>query len=145
MYSIQFSSVAQSCLTLCDTVDRSTPGPLSITNSWSTPKPMSIESVMPSSHPILCHPLRFPPSIFSSIRVFSNESALHIRWPKCWSFSFSICPSNEHPGLIGFNIKKLRTRQGCSLRTQTLDRAIKDEKSGCVRQEKIKLYSHTCT
>ena len=68
---------------------------LSITNSQNSPKPMSIESVMPSSHLILCHPLLLLPSIFPSIRVFSNESALHIRWPKYWSFSFNISPSNE--------------------------------------------------
>ena len=73
---------------------------LSITNSWSLPKPMSIESVMPSNHFILCCPLLLLPSIFPSIRVFSDESALHIRWPKYWSFSFNISPSNEHPGLI---------------------------------------------
>ena len=73
---------------------------LSITNSWSLPKPISIESVMPSNHLILCHPLLLLPSIFPSIRVFSNESALCIRWPKYWSFSFNISPSNEHPGLI---------------------------------------------
>ena len=73
---------------------------LSITNSRSFPKPMSIKSVMPSNHLILCHPLFLPPSIFPSIRVFSNESVLHLRWPKYWSFSFSISPSNEHPGLI---------------------------------------------
>ena len=73
-----------------------------IINSQSPPKPMSIESVMPSNHLILCHPLLLLPSIFPSIRVFSNESALHIRWPKYWSFSFNISPSNEHPGLISF-------------------------------------------
>ena len=73
---------------------------LSITNSWSTPKPMSIESVMPSNHLILCHPLLVTTSIFPSIRVFSNESALPIRWPKYWNFNFNISPSNEHPGLI---------------------------------------------
>ena len=73
---------------------------LSITNSWSPPKPMSIESVMPSNHLILCHPLLLLPSILPSVRVFSNESALRIRWPKYWSFSFSIIPSNKHPGLI---------------------------------------------
>ena len=73
---------------------------LSFTNSWSLPKPMSIESVMPSNHLILCRPLLLLPSIFPNIRVFSNESALRIRWPKYWSFSFSISPSNEHPGLI---------------------------------------------
>ena len=65
---------------------------------------MSIESVMPSNHLVLCHPLLLLPSIFPSIRVFSNESALHIRWPKYWSFSFSISPSNEHPGLISFRM-----------------------------------------
>ena len=76
---------------------------LSITNSWSLLKPMSIESVMPSNHLILCHPLLLPPSIFPSIRVFSNESAL-IRWPKYWSFSFNISPSNEQSGLISFRM-----------------------------------------
>ena len=76
---------------------------LSITNSRS-PKLMSIESVMPSNHLILCHPLLLLPSIFPSIRVFSNESTLHMRWPKYWSFSFSISPSKEHPGLISFRM-----------------------------------------
>ena len=77
---------------------------LCITNSWSLPRLMSIGSVMPSSHLILCRPLLFLPSIFPSIRVFSNESALHIRWPKYWSFSFNISPSSEHPGLISFRM-----------------------------------------
>ena len=77
---------------------------LSITNSWNPPKPMSIESVMPSNHLILCRPLLLLSSIFPSIKVFSNESALHIRWPKYWSFSFSIRPTNEHPGLISFRM-----------------------------------------
>ena len=77
---------------------------LSITSSRSLPKPMSIKSVMPSSHLILCHPLLLLPSIFPGIRVFSNDSALCIRWPKYWSFSFRISPSNEHPGLISFRI-----------------------------------------
>ena len=77
---------------------------LSITNSWSPPKLMSIESVMPSSHLILCRPLLLLPSIFPSIRVFSNESALHIRWPKYWSFSFNISPSIGHPRLISFRM-----------------------------------------
>ena len=77
---------------------------LSITNSQSPPKPMSIELVMPSSHLILCHPLLLRPSIFPSIRVFSNESAFRIRWPKYWTFSFNISPSNKHPGLISFRM-----------------------------------------
>ena len=77
---------------------------MSITNSQSPPKPIYIELVKPSNHFILCHPLLLLPSIFPSIRVFSNESALHIRWPKYWSFSFNISPSNEHPGLISFRM-----------------------------------------
>ena len=77
---------------------------LSITNSWSLPKPMSIKSVMPSNHLILCRPLLLLPPIPPSIRVFSIESTLHMRWPKYWSFSFSIIPSNEYPGLISFRM-----------------------------------------
>ena len=77
---------------------------LSITNSWSLLKLMSIKSVMPSNHLILCHPFLLLPSIFTSIRVFSNESVLHTRWPKYWSFSFSISLSNEHPGLMSFRM-----------------------------------------
>ena len=77
---------------------------LSITNSWSLLRLKPIKSVMPSNHLILGHPLLLPPSIFPSIRVFSNESALCIRWPKYWGFSFSISPSNEHPGLISFRM-----------------------------------------
>ena len=77
---------------------------LSITSSWSPPKPMSIQSVMSSNHLILCCPLLLLPSIFPSIRVFSGESALRIRWPKYWSFSFSISPSNEHPRLVSFRM-----------------------------------------
>ena len=77
---------------------------LSITNCQSLPKPMSTESVMPSNHLILCRPVLLLPSIFPRIRVFSSESAPHIRWPKDWSFSFTISPSNEHPGLISFRM-----------------------------------------
>ena len=77
---------------------------LSVFNSWSLLKLMSIELVMPSNHLILCCPLLLLPSIFSNIRVFSNESVLHIRWPKYWSFSFNISPSNKHPGLISFRM-----------------------------------------
>ena len=101
MYLQEFSSVAQSCPTLCDQAS------LSITNSWSPPKPLSIESVMLSNHLILCCSLLLLPSIFPSIRVFSNESAFHIRWPKYWTFSFSISPCNEHPGLISFRMDGL--------------------------------------
>ena len=78
--------------------------PLSFTVSWSLPKFMSIELVMPSNHLILCHPLLLPPSIFPNVRVFSNESAVCIRWPKYWSFSFIISPSSEYLGLISFRI-----------------------------------------
>ena len=98
----QFSSVSQLCPTLTPwTAARQ--ASLSITNPQSLPNLMSIESVMPSNHLILCHPL-LPPSIFPGIRVFSNESTLRIRWPKNWSFSFSIIPSKEIPGLISFRM-----------------------------------------
>ena len=102
--ALQFSSVTQSCLTLCDRMNCYTPASLSITNSRSPPKPTSIESVMPSNHRILCRPLLLLPSIFPSIRVFSNQSVLHISWPKYWSFSFNISPSNERSGLISFRM-----------------------------------------
>ena len=97
-----FSSVAHLCPALWEPMDRSTPASLSITNSRSSLKLMSIESVMPPSHLIICRPLLLLPPIPPSIRVFSNESILRMRWPKYWSFSFSIIPSNEHPGLISF-------------------------------------------
>ncbi|CAI9157734.1 unnamed protein product [Rangifer tarandus platyrhynchus] len=98
-------SIAQSCPTLFNPVDCSTPGSLSFTISWSLLKFMSTESVMPSNHLIFCHPLLLP-SVFPSIRVFSSESALRIRLPKSWSFSFSIriSPSNEYSGLISLRI-----------------------------------------
>ena len=104
IYHHQFSSVTQSCPTLCSPMDCSTPGLQSITNSQSSLKLMSIDSVMPSNHLILCHPLLHLPPILPSIRVFSNESTLLIRWPKYWSFSFSIIPSKEIPGLISFRM-----------------------------------------
>ena len=94
------SSVAQSCLTLRLPPTAVRLAFLSITNPQSLLKLMSMALVMPSKHFILCHPLLLPPSIFSSIRVFSNESVIHIRWPKYWSFSFNISPSNEYSGLI---------------------------------------------
>ena len=102
--SSQFSSVTQLCPTLCNPMDCNTPGFLSTISSWSLLKLMSIESVMPSNHFILCRPLLLLPSVFASIRVFSNESVLHIKWPKYWSFSFSISPSSEYSGLISFRI-----------------------------------------
>ena len=92
------------CLTLCDPTDCSTPVSLSFTISRSLLKLISIESVMPSNHLIFCCPLFFLPSVFPSIGVFSNDSVLHIRWPKYWSFSFSISPSNKYSGLISFRI-----------------------------------------
>ena len=98
-----FSSVAQSCLSATPWI-AACQGSLSITNSQSLLKLMSIELMMPSSHLILCRPLLLLPPIPPSIRVFSNESTLHRRWPKCWSFSFSISPSNEHPGLVSFRM-----------------------------------------
>ena len=100
----KLSSVTQSFPILCDPMDCSTPGFPVHTNSWSLPKLMSIESVMPSNHLTLCRPLLLLPSIFPSIRVFSNESALHIRWRKYWSFRFSISPYNVYPGLISFRM-----------------------------------------
>ena len=101
---LQFSSFTQLCLTLCDPMDCSTPGLPVHHQLLSLLKLMSIESVMPSKNLILFRPLLLPPSIFPSIRVFSNESALCVRWPKYWSFSFSISPTNEHSGLISFRI-----------------------------------------
>ena len=103
----EFSSVAQSCLTLYHPLTAACQASLSITSFWSLLKFMSIESVMPSNHFILCCPLLLPPSIFPSVRVFSNESVLHNRWPKYWSFSFSIGPSNEYSGLISFRMNWL--------------------------------------
>ena len=102
--SVQFSSVAQSCPTLCDPWIAARQASLSITNAWSSLRLTSIESVMPSSHLILCRPLLLLPPVPPSIRVFSNESALRMRWPKYWSFSFSISLSNEHSGLISFRM-----------------------------------------
>ena len=101
---IQFSSVTQSSLTLCNPMNSARQASLSTTNTRSSPKLMSIKLVMPSNHLILCRPLLFLPSTFPSIRVFSNESVLCIRWPKYWSFSFNISPSHEHPGLISFRM-----------------------------------------
>ena len=100
----QFSSVSQSCPTVCNSMDCSTPGFPFHHQLPELLKFMSTKSVMPSNHLIPRRPLLLPPSIFPTIRFFSNESALHIRWPKYWSFSFSSSPSNEHPGLISFRM-----------------------------------------
>ena len=102
--SDQIRSVAQSCPTLCDPMNHSSQAFLSVTNSRSSLKLMSIKSVMASNQLILHHPLLLQPRIFPSISVFSNESILHIRWPKYWSFTFSINPSNEYSGLISFRM-----------------------------------------
>ena len=109
--SVQFSSVAQSCLTLrLHESQHARPPCLSPTPGVYS-NSMSTESVMPSSRLILCRPLLLLPSIFPSIRVFSNESGLRIRWPKYWSFGFSISPSNEHPGLISFRMDLVQSKK----------------------------------
>ena len=102
--SVQFITVAQLCLTLCDPMNRSTPGLPVYHHLPEFIQTQSIESVMPSSHLILCHPLFLLPPIPPSIRVFSNELTLRMRWPKYWSFSFSIIPSKEYPGPISFRM-----------------------------------------
>jgi len=108
LYIYKISLVQFSCSVVSDSLQppwtAAHQASLSITNSQSLLKLMSTESVMPSNHLFLCPPLLLLPSIFPSIRVFSNESALLIRWPKYWSLSFNICPSNEHPGLISFRM-----------------------------------------
>ena len=122
-HSVQFSSIVQSCLTLWTPWTTVQQASLSISNSWNLLKLMSIDLVVPSNHFILYCSLLLLPSIFSSIRGFSNESVLHIRWPKYWSFSFSISPSNEYSGLISFRIDfgspcSPRDSQESSLRPQ---------------------------
>ena len=102
--SVQFTWVAQSRLTLCDPMDCSTPGFHVHHQLQSLLKLMSIKSMMPSNHLILCHPLLLFPSIFPRVRVFSSELVLCIRWPKYWSFNFSISPSNEYSGLVSFRM-----------------------------------------
>ena len=102
--SVQLRSVAQWCLTLCDPMNCSTPGLPVHHQLPEFTQLTSIESVMPSRHLILCRPLLLLPPIPPSIRVFSNESTLRLRWPKYWSFSFSISPANEHPGLVSFRM-----------------------------------------
>ena len=111
--SVQFSHSVVS--TLCDPMNAARQASLSITISRSSLRPTTIESVMPPSHLILCRPLLLLPSFFPSIRDFSNESVLRIRWPKYWSFSFSISPSNEHPGLVSFRMDWLDPLQSKGL------------------------------
>ena len=135
------SSIIQSFPTLCDPMNTACQASLSITNSRSPPKPMSIESVMPPNHVILCRPLLLP-SIFPSIRVFSNESVLHIRWAKYWSFSFSISPSSGYLGLISFRIDwlDLLAVQG------TLKRFYPTLQFKCINSSALSfLYSPTLT
>ena len=110
LYNLQFSSVSQLCLTLCDPTNRSTPG-LPVHHQLLESTQTHVRRVGDAiQHLILCRPLLLLPSIFPSIRVFSNESALRIRWPKYWGFSFNIRPSNEHPGLISFRMDWLDLR-----------------------------------
>ena len=111
----KISSVAQSCLTLCNPMDCSMPGFPVHHQLQKLAETQSIKSVMPSNHLILCHPLLLLPSIFPSIRVFSNESVLCIRWSKCWSFNFSISPSNEYSGLISSRLTSLISLQSKGL------------------------------
>ena len=110
--SVKFSAIAQSCLFFVTPWTAAHQDSQSITNSQSLLKPMSIELVMLSNHLILCRPLLRLPSIFPSVMVFSNESALHIRWPKYWTFSLSISPSNEYSGLISIRTDWLDLVQG---------------------------------
>ena len=114
--SVQFSSVQLLSRVFATPWIAARQASLSITNSWSSLRFTSIKSVMPSSHLILCCPLLFLPPIPPSIRVFSNESTLRIRWPKYWSFSFSIIPSKEHPGLIAFGIQDSLRHWKCLLK-----------------------------
>ena len=103
-HSVQFSSVAQSCPTLCDPMNRSTPGFPVHHQLLESTQTHVLKSVMPTNHLILCRPLLLLPLVPPSISVFSSKSTLRMRWPKYWSFSFSISPSNEHPGLISFRM-----------------------------------------
>ena len=137
----QFSSVAQSCLTLCDPMNSACQASLSITNSRSLPKLMSIQLAMPSNHLICCRLLLLLPSVFPSMRVFSSESVLRMRWPKCWSFSFSISPSKEHPGLISFG-----WTGWISLQSKGLSRVFSNttvQKHQCFSAQ-LSLWSNSC-
>ena len=131
--SVSISSITQSCLTFCDPMDYSTPDSSVLHSSCSLLKFISIESVMLNGHYfILCHPLFLLPLIFPSIRVFSNESAFHIRWPKYWSFSFSTYPSNEYSGLISF-------------RTDWLDLAVQGTLKSLLQCHNLKASINWCS
>ena len=138
--SVQFSSVAQLCL-FATTGTAARQAFPSITNSRSSLNPMSIELVMPSSHLILCPPLLLLPPIPSSIRVFSDESALHMKWPKYWSFSFSIIPSKEIPGLISFRMHSLDPLAVSRVFSNTT--VQKDQFFGAQPSSQFKSHIHT--
>ena len=139
------SSVAHLCLTLCNPWIEACQASMSFTISQSLLNLVSIESIMPSSHLILCHPLVLTSSVFSSIRVFTSESALHIRWPKYWSFSFSICPSNKYSGLTSFRIDwfDLLVVQG-TLKSLIQHYSLKASIL-CCSQTSLGSKSHICT
>ena len=137
-FHFQFSSVTQWCLTPWTAARQAS---LSVTNSWSLLKLMSIEVVMPSNHLILCHPLLLPPSIFPSIRAFSNESILCIRWPKYWSFSLNISLSSEYSGLISFRMDWLDLLQSKELSESSPTPQFKNINSSALSF----LYSPTLT
>ena len=143
LLALQFSSV--SCVQLFATPwTAARQASLSITNSWSLLKLMSIESVMPSNHLILCHPLLLLPSIFPSIRVFSYESVLSIRWPKDWSFSFSISPSNEYSRLVSFRIDWFDLAIQGTLKSLLQHHNSKASILQCSAFFIVQLYMNTC-
>ena len=141
--SVQFSSVPQSCATVCDPINHSTPG---LPVHHQLPEFIQTHvhcSVMPSSHIILCHPILLLSPIPPCIRVFSNESALRIRWPKYWSFSFSISPSNEHPGLISFRMDWLDLLQSKGRRVFSNTTAQKHQFFDAQLSSQSNSYIHT--
>ena len=141
----QFSSVAQSCLTLCNRMDCSTPSLPVHHQSWSLLKLMPTESVIPSNHLILCHPLLLPLSIFPSIRVFSNESTFLIRWPKYWNFRFNISPSKEYSGLIFCTMDWLALQQSKGLSRVFSNTTVqKDQSFGAQLSLESNSHIHTC-